>query len=139
FAGFGAGALMDRIRASGSRAVFASDISFRKGKEVRLKEIVDAALKDDAGPVEHVVVLRRSTGPTSMKPGRDLEWTDFLALGAGGDGSHVAMESNEPAYILATSGTTARPKLAVHVHGGYQVGIATSGQWCFGLNRDDVW
>jgi acetyl-CoA synthetase len=139
FAGFGAGALMDRIRASGSRAVFASDTSFRKGKEMRLKEIVDAALKDDPGPVEHVVVLHRSPGPVSMKPGRDIEWTEFLSRGAGRDGGYVPMESNEPAYILATSGTTARPKLAVHTHGGYQVGIATAGQWCFGLNRDDVW
>ena len=44
FAGFGAGALADRIRASGSRLVFTADVAFRKGKDVRLKEIVDAAL-----------------------------------------------------------------------------------------------
>jgi acetyl-CoA synthetase len=37
------------------------------------------------------------------------------------------MEANEPAYILATSGTTAKPKLAVHTHGGYQVHIASMG------------
>ena len=43
------------------------------------------------------------------------------------------MEANEPAYILATSGTTAKPKLAVHTHGGYQVHIASMGRWCFGL------
>jgi acetyl-CoA synthetase len=49
------------------------------------------------------------------------------------------MEANEPAYILATSGTTARPKLAVHTHGGYQVGIHSVGRWCFGLKPEDVW
>src|SRR5204862_8046788 len=139
FAGFGAGALMDRIRASGSRAVFASDITFRKGKEVRLKEIVDAALGSDPGPVEHVVVHRRSAERPPMKAGRDLDWDEFLARGHGQEGGHVAMESNETSYILATSGTTARPKLAVHTHGGYQVGIATAGRWCFGLGPDDVW
>ena len=37
FAGFGAGALGDRIRASGSRAVFISDITYRKGKDVAIK------------------------------------------------------------------------------------------------------
>ena len=49
------------------------------------------------------------------------------------------MESNEPAYVLATSGTTAKPKLAVHCHGGYQVGIHSTGKWCFGLRSTDVW
>ena len=46
---------------------------------------------------------------------------------------------NEPAFILATSGTTARPKLAVHTHGGYQVHIVSMGRWCFGLRPTDVW
>ena len=49
------------------------------------------------------------------------------------------MESNEPAFILATSGTTAKPKLAVHTHGGYQVYIHSMGKWVFGLKPDDVW
>ena len=49
------------------------------------------------------------------------------------------MESNEPAFILATSGTTAKPKLAIHTHGGYQVHVVTMGKWCFGLRPTDVW
>jgi acetyl-CoA synthetase len=138
FAGFGAGALLDRIKASGSRFVFAADLGFRKGKEIKLKEIVDAALQDDAG-VERVIVFRRSAQPPPMKAGRDIDWAEFLLRGAGQSGEPVAMESNEPAYILATSGTTARPKLAVHTHGGYQVGIVSAAKWCFGLKREDVW
>jgi acetyl-CoA synthetase len=49
------------------------------------------------------------------------------------------MEANEPAFILATSGTTAKPKLAIHRHGGYQVHVAAMGRWCFGLKPSDVW
>src|SRR5689334_21020985 len=44
FAGFGAGALADRIKASGSRLVFTADITYRKGKDVPLKGIVDSAI-----------------------------------------------------------------------------------------------
>src|ERR671933_468763 len=49
------------------------------------------------------------------------------------------MDRNDPAYILATSGTTATPKLAVHTHGPYAVYIHSTGNWCFGLKATDVW
>ena len=143
FAGFGERALGDRIRASGSRLVFATDITFRKGKNVPLKRIVDAALEGEPHAVEHVVLLRRlpagapDTAP--MRAGRDLLWEDFLSRGAGSSGAHEVLESNEPAFILATSGTTAKPKLAVHTHGGYAVHIASMGRWCFGLRAGEVW
>ena len=140
FAGFGSRALGDRIRASGSRLVFTTDITYRKGKDVPLKGIVDAALEGEPGDhdVEHVVVLNRAPSTTAGHS-RDMSWADFLARGEGQSGAHVPMESNEPAFILATSGTTAKPKLAVHTHGGYQVHIASMGRWCFGLRGSDVW
>ncbi|MHB8733391.1 MAG: AMP-binding protein, partial [bacterium] len=115
YAGFGAGALADRIKASGSRLVVAADVGFRKGREVPLKVIVDAAVDAGCDSVEHVVVLRRGSAPARTAV-RDVEWPDFLDRGRGHSGEPVAMEANEPAYILATSGTTATPKLSVHMH-----------------------
>jgi acetyl-CoA synthetase len=139
FAGFGAQALADRITASGSRLVFTADATYRRGSIVRLKEVVDQALSAGENQVERVVVLRRTADDVPMLPGRDFSWDEFLKRGEGEDGRHEVMEANEPAYILATSGTTARPKLAVHVHGGYQVGIYSLGRWCFGMKPTDVW
>ena len=139
FAGFGAKALGDRIAASGSRVVFTADVTFRKGRETRLKPIVDEALASSGAAVESVVVLKRGLDPVPFEGGRDLWWPEFLALGSGRSGAAERMEANEPAFILATSGTTARPKLAVHVHGGYQVHVHAMGRWCFGLRPSDVW
>ena len=139
FAGFGAGALADRVRASGSRLLFTTDITYRKGNDVPLKGIVDAAMEAGGDDVEHVIVLRRGDGSEASASDRELDWEDFLQRGDGYDGGHVAMESNEPAYILATSGTTAKPKLAVSVHGGYQVHVHSMGAWCFGMKPTDVW
>jgi acetyl-CoA synthetase len=139
FAGFGERALGDRIRASGSRLVFTTDVTYRKGKDVPLKGIVDRALEGEPHAVEHVVVLDRAAPGAPMQTGRDVPWSDFLDGAAGQSGDHVPMESNEPAFILATSGTTAKPKLAVHTHGGYSVHIASMARWCFGLRPDDVW
>jgi acetyl-CoA synthetase len=139
FAGFGAGALGDRIQASGSRLVFTTDVTYRKGKDVALKPLVDAALDQAGAGVEHVVVLNRTGAAVPLTAGRDLSWAEFVQRGAGQDGGHVEMEANEPAYILATSGTTAKPKLAVHTHGGYQVHIHAMGRWVYGMKPDDVW
>ncbi len=139
FAGFGAGALADRIRASGSKLVFTTDVIHRKGAQVPLKGIVDEALRQIPGGVEAVVVLERTSEGAALEAGRDLRWDQFLARAEGHSTDFEPMEANEPAYILATSGTTARPKLAVHTHGGYQVGIHSMGRWCFGLKPEDVW
>ena len=139
FAGFGAGALGDRIRASGSRAVFAADITYRKGKDVYLKEIVDHALEGGEHSVEHVIVLKRGAADVPMQERRDLTWEQFRARAEGQHGHAVPMEANDPAFILATSGTTAKPKLAVHTHGAYQVWIHSMARWVFGLTPQDVW
>ncbi len=139
FAGFGAKALGDRIQASGSKLVFTADVTYRKGKDTRLKEIVDEALDNNGDKVEHVVVLKRTAAETPMRAGRDILWDEFLTHAEGQSGDYVQMEANEPAFILATSGTTATPKLAVHTHGGYQVHIDAMGKWLFGLKETDVW
>src|SRR5439155_1821738 len=89
--------------------------------------------------VEHVIVLDRTAAGVPMRAGRDVSWNDFLSRSADQSGDHGPMESNEPAFILATSGTTAKPKLAVHTHGGYAVHIASMGRWCFGLRPGEVW
>lgn len=139
FAGFGAGALADRLSLAGAKLVFTTDLTWRRGREVRLKEIVDQALASGVPSVERVVVLRRGTATPPMTSERDMWWEDFLSLAAGQDDRHEVMESNEPAFILATSGTTAKPKLAIHTHGPYQVGIRSTGEWCHGLKQSDVW
>jgi acetyl-CoA synthetase len=138
FAGFGEHALCDRVNASGSRLVFTADVTYRRGKEIPLKGIVDEAMQGSPG-VEHVIVLNRSETGASMAPDRDITWDEFIDRGEGQDGGHVIMEANEPAFILATSGTTAKPKLAVHTHGGYAVHITAMARWCYGLEPGEVW
>jgi len=140
FAGFGASAFADRVVRTGGRVIFAADATWRKGNEVSLKEMVDDCLREGASQtVEKVVVLRRGGAEVPMQAGRDIWWDEFLALGKGEDDGYEVMEANEPAYILPTSGTTAKPKLAVHTHGGYQVHTWAMARWLFGLKPTDVW
>jgi acetyl-CoA synthetase len=152
FAGFGANALSERAKLAGAKALFASDITYRRGRDVSLMEVVKDAVdatrrgadspsppagRGLGGGVEHVVILQRDEN-IDLSSGY-LPWDAFLEQGAGHDYGHVALESDSPAYILATSGTTATPKLAVHTHGAYQVYIHAMARWQFGLRPDDVW
>jgi acetyl-CoA synthetase len=138
FAGFGAGALGDRIRMAGAKALFCADLTWRKGKQVPLDGIVAEALGGAGDSLEKVVVLRRR-GEAAAAGAGWIGWDDFLALDEGQSDAVEWLEANEPLYILATSGTTAKPKLAVHSQGPYAVHIQAMGDWVFGLREEDVW
>ena len=139
FAGFGAGALGERMRLAGARVLLTADVTYRKGRDVDLWGIARESLADPESPVERVVVLVRGDAQPELDAGRDLTWEQFLANGEGQPSAYEVMEADDPAYVLATSGTTAKPKLVVHRHGGYQVGIHSMGRWCFGMKPEDVW
>src|SRR4029453_18639071 len=99
FAGFGANALGGRISASGSRLVFAADVTYRKGKDVDLKTIVDEAV-NACDSVETVIILERGERRAALNPSRDVTWDEFLKRGNGSSSEHEVMEANEAAYIL---------------------------------------
>ena len=67
FAGFGHGALADRVVASGSRAILTADLTYRKGSDVPLLPIVRAAvvLADREVPGAHRA--RRRPAPSAIR------------------------------------------------------------------------
>jgi acetyl-CoA synthetase len=139
FAGFGSTALAERIKLAGAKILLTSDIAWRKGKGVRLWPIVKETLADAESPIRKVVIKRRTSSELDLRGERDIDWDDFLRQADGQSTDFEPMEANEPAFILATSGTTAKPKLAVHVHGGYQVWLRSTGEWLYGFKPEDVW
>ncbi|PTQ53664.1 MAG: Acetyl-coenzyme A synthetase [Hydrogenibacillus schlegelii] len=144
FAGFGAGALRDRIALSGAKVLLYADRTFRRGKTVDLEAIVVEALREPLPELKRAVVLRREAaeGPRSygaFPAEAVLDWEAFLQAGEGESDAATPVEANEPAFILATSGTTAKPKLVVHAHGPYQVGVRAMAKWMYALRPTDIW
>ncbi|MGC9345641.1 MAG: acetate--CoA ligase [Candidatus Bathyarchaeales archaeon] len=139
FGGFGYGALADRIVDAESKIVVATDVSYRRGKIVNLKGVVDEALKISGKTVEKVIVLKRSEKNPPIMPGRDILWEEAIEKGKGINAEVEKMRADEPAYILYTSGTMAKPKGTVQPHGSYQVYIYAMGKWVYDMHETDVW
>lgn len=142
FAGFSEKAVADRITVSGAKYVLTQDIGFRRGKTVQLKAIIDRALKMcPPNQIKKVVVLKKNRdkeGDNSLSE-NEILWEDFLSQGRGFSSDFVEVESNEPLFLLPTSGTTAKPKVTVQKHGGYQVYIYSMSKWIYGMKEEDVW
>ena len=110
FSGFGAAAVAQRLQDSGARVVVTADWSYRRGRKMQMRETIEEARRSSPS-VEHVVEWRRA----------DRSWSVPL-----GDGSLPPLDvPAEHPYLLAyTSGTTGRPKGALHVQGGFLLSIA---------------
>jgi acetyl-CoA synthetase len=63
-----------------------------------------------------------------MEEGRDIWWHD-LVDGQSDECEPVALNAEDPLYILYTSGTTGKPKGIVHTQGGYLTGSPPPTRW----------
>lgn len=137
YGGFSVEALTERIEDSQSKLLIVSDGAYQRGKVINLKQIADEALSR-AGTVEHVVVVKRTGQEIYMEPGRDMWYHELLNLPIANQNCSIeVMDSEDPLFILYTSGTTGKPKAILHTHGGYMVGTYFTMKNIFDIHEED--
>jgi acetyl-CoA synthetase len=108
FSGFAGPAIAQRLEDSDAKVVICADWSLRRGQRIPMGETVAEVAGD-----RHLLVWSRDDGAWPALVERQPGTLDA-----------VQVESEHPYLVAYTSGTTGRPKGAVHVHGGFLVSIA---------------
>ena len=133
FSGFAPAAIAARIQDAGAVAVIVADGTVRRRRRVEMKSLLTQAL-ESCPTVEHVIVVDNvATG--SAGPG-ETAWGDLLE--ADGDGSSIAVGATDTLLLAYTSGTTGRPKGAIHTHAGFLVKTASEVAYSFDVGETGV-
>ncbi len=134
FSGYGPEAVATRLRDPVPKVLICADGFTRRGRPVAMKELADEAVAQ-AGGVEAVVVVSYTGRADFPWSDRDHRWDDLMTVEPA---AAVQTDAEAPVMIAYTSGTTGRPKGAVHVHGGLTVKLAQEGAFQTDLGPGDV-
>ena len=136
FGGFSADAIRDRVNDCGCKVIVTADGGYRRGREIKLKPVVDEAAAQTPS-VENIVVYKRTGSEVAMQSDRDHWWHEIIET-VDANCPPERLDSEHPLYILYTSGTTGKPKGILHTTGGYLTQVAYTTKMVFDLKDEDI-
>ncbi|HXZ47844.1 MAG TPA: propionate--CoA ligase [Usitatibacter sp.] len=140
FGGFAAASLAARIDDARPKVMVTADAGMRMGRMIPLKPLVDESIRLAKSPPAKVLIVDRGLDKSFARvAGRDVDYAEAREKQGPVSVPVAWLESNEPSYILYTSGTTGRPKGVQRDTGGHAVALAASMKHIFCCNPGEAY
>ncbi len=146
FGGFSSSACADRVVDSNSRVLITMDGYYRGGKLLNHKAVDDEACElaaKDGQKVDMLLIWQRYPGKMSsdsdLHDGRDIIVNNELKKYYGARVEPEQMLSEDPLFLMYTSGTTGKPKGAQHSTGGYLAYVTAMSKYIQDIHPEDVY
>jgi acetyl-CoA synthetase len=119
FSGFGAAAIVSRLRDADAKALITAAGTYRRGKFCPMKPVADDAAAQ-IPTLRHLIVLQAEE-PQQTGRYETYSWRELLHQTSNIKHQTCVTSAEDPMMIIYTSGTTGRPKGAVHTHCGFPI------------------
>jgi acetyl-CoA synthetase len=139
FSGYAAPAVASRLNDAGARLLITADGTLRRGSRVDMLSVARAAAAESPA-VERVLVVDRlasARAESGDREGGERWWSEEMAAVGQPMAAAAQTDPETPYMIIYTSGTSGRPKGALHVHGGFPIKGAQDLAHCFDLGAGD--
>ena len=136
FGGFASKELASRIEDVTPKVIVSASCGLEPNKIIDYKKILDESIAiSNHKPLTQIIYQRKEKECLLNMPG-DISWNDFINQKKSID--CLPVDSNDPLYILHTSGTTGTPKGIVRTNGGHAVALFNSMKMTYDITENDV-
>lgn len=135
FSGYSSESLHIRLQDCKAKILFISDGFHRKGKEISQKRTAEIAIKETA--IERIIVIPYKR-IDNFGRSENIVFYDELISSQNKQCTTEIMDSEDPLFILYTSGTTGKPKGVIQTQGSFSVFAGHQAAYLIDTHENDV-